>query len=106
MTHKTFVRLCLLPLAVVVTAFFLLPMVRLVITGATGDLGLIAYAAILFEPRYRVTLINTVLLAAATTSATLAISDYSCNGIVFPAGPFLWQCSPFRWRFPASSSAS
>jgi putative spermidine/putrescine transport system permease protein len=87
MTHKTFVRLCLLPLAVVVTAFFLLPMVRLVITGATGDLGLRAYAAILFEPRYRVTLINTVLLAAATTSATLAISIF--------AGLFLQ-----RHRFP------
>ena len=39
MTPNTFVRLCLLPLAVVVVAFFLLPMVRLVITGATGDLG-------------------------------------------------------------------
>lgn len=77
MTHKVFVRLCLLPLALVALAFFLLPMVRLVITGATGDLGLSAYAAILTEPRYRATLINTVVLAAATTAATLAISILS-----------------------------
>ena len=73
-TLTTFLRLCLLPLTVVVIAFFLLPMARLVIAGASGKLGLSAYAAILLEPRYRATLINTVLLAAATTAVTLAIS--------------------------------
>jgi putative spermidine/putrescine transport system permease protein len=77
MTHRLFVRLCLLPLAVVVTAFFLLPMMRLIIVGATGDLGLKAYAAILLEPRYRATLINTVLLSAATTIGTLMIATVS-----------------------------
>jgi len=39
--------------------------------GASGETGLGAYAAILLEPRYRATLINTVLLAASTTAATL-----------------------------------
>ena len=73
-TLATFLRLCLLPLTVVIIAFFLLPMARLVIAGASGKLGLSAYAAILLEPRYRATLINTVLLAAATTAVTLAIS--------------------------------
>jgi putative spermidine/putrescine transport system permease protein len=73
-TLATFLRLCLLPLTVVVIAFFLLPMARLVIAGASGKLGLSAYAAILLEPRYRATLINTVVLAAATTAVTLAIS--------------------------------
>ena len=73
MTHKTFVRLCLLPLAVVVTAFFLLPMARLVVTGASGELGLERLCRDPPEPRYRATLINTVLLAAATTAATLVI---------------------------------
>ncbi len=43
MTLKIFIRLCLLPLAVVVMAFFLLPMARLVVVGATGELGLSAY---------------------------------------------------------------
>ena len=63
MRLKTFVWLCLLPLAVVVLAFFVLPMVRLMIVGGSGPQGLAAYAAILTEPRYRATLINTVVLA-------------------------------------------
>src|SRR5437667_8418125 len=67
MSHRTFVWLCLLPLAVVTMAFFVLPMARLVVTGAEGPQGLAGYLAILVEPRYRATLINTVLLAAATT---------------------------------------
>jgi len=87
MTLKAFARLCLLPLAVVAIAFFLLPMVRLVITGASSDMGLSAYTAIVFEPRYRATLINTLLLAAATTTATLLIA--------FITGLFLQ-----RHRFP------
>src|ERR1700694_737916 len=87
MPHRSFVWLCLLPLAVVTTAFFLLPMARLVVTGAEGPQGLAGYLAILTEPRYRATLINTVLLAAATTAATLIIATI--------AGMFLQ-----RHRFP------
>src|SRR5262244_1464797 len=77
MSNKSFVWLCLLPLAVVTVAFFLLPMARLVVTGAEGTQGLAGYFAILLEPRYRATLINTVLLAAATTVATLVIATIS-----------------------------
>ncbi len=84
---KAFLRLCLVPLVAVVVAFFLLPMVRLVLVGATGPLGLSAYAAILLEPRYRATLLNTVVLAAAVTLATIAIATV--------AGLFLQ-----RHRFP------
>jgi putative spermidine/putrescine transport system permease protein len=87
MSHRTFVWLCLLPLAVVTAAFFLLPMARLIVTGAEGPHGLVGYLAILVEPRYRATLINTVLLAAATTVATLVIATI--------AGMFLQ-----RHRFP------
>jgi putative spermidine/putrescine transport system permease protein len=87
MPQKPFLRLCLLPLAVVTLAFFLLPMVRLVMTGASGPQGLAAYLAILLEPRYRATLVNTVLLAAATTLLTLVIATI--------AGMFLQ-----RQRFP------
>jgi len=87
MPHKSFFWLCLLPLAVVMTAFFLLPMARLVVTGAEGPQGLAGYLAILTEPRYRATLINTVVLATATTIATLAIATV--------AGMFLQ-----RHRFP------
>src|SRR5437868_10358984 len=90
MSHKTFVWLCLLPLAVVTLAFFLMPMARLVVTGAEGPQGLAGYLAILTEPRYRATLINTVLLAAATTVVTLIVATI--------AGMFLQ-----RHRFPGRS---
>ena len=73
-SSAAFARLCLLPLAIVVAAFFVLPMARLVEVGAGGPKGLAAYAAILIEPRYRATLINTVVLAAATTAATVSES--------------------------------
>jgi putative spermidine/putrescine transport system permease protein len=103
MSPKTFVRLCLLPLAVVAFAFFLLPMVHLVITGANGERGLSAYAAIVTEPRYRATLINTVLLAAATTTATLAISIFSGLFLQrhrFPGSAYLDAMLTFPLAFP------
>jgi putative spermidine/putrescine transport system permease protein len=90
MSLKTFIGLCLLPLAIVVIAFFLLPMAQLIVVGGTGKLGIGAYAAILTEPRYRATLINTVLLAAAVTLASLVVSTV--------AGLFLQ-----RHRFPGRS---
>src|SRR6201992_3050857 len=90
MPHRPFVWLCLLPLAVVTTAFFLLPMMRLVVTGAAGPQSIARYFAIPAEPRYRATLINTVLLAAATTVVTLIVATI--------AGMFLQ-----RHRFPGRS---
>jgi putative spermidine/putrescine transport system permease protein len=74
MSHSAFVRLCLLPLTIATTAFFLVPMARLMITGGSGPLGLAAYASILTEPRYRATLINTIALSAATTAVTLVVA--------------------------------
>jgi putative spermidine/putrescine transport system permease protein len=90
MKLKTFIWFCLLPLAVVTIAFFVLPMLRLIVTGVSGPQGFGAYAAILTEPRYRATLINTVVLAAATTVISLAIATI--------AGLFLQ-----RHRFPGRS---
>src|SRR4249919_1593694 len=87
LSRTGFARLALLPLTIVATAFFLLPMIKLVIVGASGEMGLDAYAAILFEPRYRASLISTVVLAAATTIAALAAATI--------AGLFLQ-----RHRFP------
>jgi putative spermidine/putrescine transport system permease protein len=86
-SRSTFLPLCILPLAVVTAAFFLLPMVKLIIVGASGEAGFVAYLAVLLEPRYRETLINTVLLAVATTAASLVIATI--------AGLFLQ-----RHRFP------
>jgi putative spermidine/putrescine transport system permease protein len=90
MQHKSFVWLCLLPLVAVTAAFFLLPMARLVVTGAEGPQGMAGYLAILIEPRYRATLTNTVVLAGTTTIATLIIATI--------AGMFLQ-----RHRFPGRS---
>lgn len=87
MSHKSFVWTCLLPLAAVTAAFFLLPMARLLVTAAEGPRGLAEYLSIVVEPRYRATLLNTVLLAAATTVATLIVATI--------AGLFLQ-----RHRFP------
>jgi putative spermidine/putrescine transport system permease protein len=91
------------PLAILVTAFFLLPMAWLVVTGASGKTGLAAYAAILLDPRYRSTLMNTVLLAAATTAATLVIATIS--GIFlqrhrFPGRAVLIAMLTFPLAFP------
>jgi putative spermidine/putrescine transport system permease protein len=90
MSKRAFVRFCFVPLAVLVAAFFVLPMARLVLIGASGDQGLRAYAAILLDPRYRATLFNTVSLAAATTIASLVVATIS--------GLFLQ-----RHRFPGRS---
>jgi putative spermidine/putrescine transport system permease protein len=90
MSHKSFLWLCLLPLAAVTTAFFVLPMGRLVVAGADGPQGLGGYFAIVLEPRFRTTLINTLVLAAATTLVTLIVSTV--------AGLFLQ-----RNRFPGRS---
>jgi len=90
MSNRSFVWLCLLPLAAVTAAFFLLPMAQLVVTGADGPQGLAGYLAIIVEPRYRATLVNTVVLAAATTLVTLIVATI--------AGMFLQ-----RHRFPGRS---
>ena len=103
MSRNAFVWLCLLPLAVVVAVFLLLPMARLVVTGASGPQGLWAYAAILTEPRYRATLINTVLLAAATTIATLVIGAVAALFLQrnrFPGRAVLIAMLTFPLAFP------
>jgi putative spermidine/putrescine transport system permease protein len=87
MSQTGFLRLCLLPLVIASTALFVLPMARLVLTGAEGPNGLAGYLAILVDARMRTTLINTVLLATATTVVSLVVATI--------AGMFLQ-----RHRFP------
>lgn len=64
----------LLPAAVVFVAFFLLPLAHLFVIGGSGKAGWGAYAAVLTEARYLSSLVATVVLAAATTLATLVVS--------------------------------
>ena len=103
MSSSQFTRLCLLPLLLVVGAFFVLPMARLVLVGASGPQGLSAYLAILTEPRYRATLINTVVLALVTTAATLAISTIAGLFLQrnrFPGRAILIAMLTFPLAFP------
>src|SRR5215470_15350375 len=103
MSKRTFVGFCFLPLAVLAGAFFVLPMARLVLVGASGPDGLRAYAAILLDPRYRATLFNTVALAAATTAATLVIATISGLFLQrhrFPGHALLVAMLTFPLAFP------
>jgi len=47
MSKKAFVGLCFVPLGVLVTAFFILPVAKLVVIGGSGELGWRAYAAMM-----------------------------------------------------------
>src|SRR3989449_7749124 len=79
----------MLPGLVVFSAFFVLPMGRLVAVGAGGRGGLAAYGAIVSEPRYFRSLLSTLALAAGVTLLTLVIATI--------AGVFL-QRNAFRGR--------
>lgn len=74
--RKTYLLL-LLPAGLFFTAFFLLPMARLFVIGASGASGWAAYAAIVMDERYLRALIATLGVATATTLATLLISGVS-----------------------------
>jgi putative spermidine/putrescine transport system permease protein len=79
-----------LPVFIILLAFFVLPFARLVAASFGGAQGPAVYAAVLTDPRYLSSLVSTVILALAVTFTTLLIS-----GI---AGVFL-----DRNRFPGRS---
>ena len=103
MSQRSFVLVCLSPLVVLTAAFFVLPMARLVVVGAEGPQGVAGYLAIVLEPRYRATLINTVLLATATTLATLVIATVAAIFLQrhrFPGRAVLVAMLTFPLAFP------
>ena len=63
-----------LPALVVFAAFWLLPVSRLVLVGASGADGVAAYFAVLTNAVYRQSLINTVLLSAAASILSVSIA--------------------------------
>jgi hypothetical protein len=81
--------LLMLPAAAFFAAFFILPMYRLFLAGASGATGWRAYAAILTDTAYFHALLSTLGVAAATTLVTLIL-----GGVV---GVFL-QRNAFRGR--------
>ena len=62
------------PALVVFSAFWLLPMARLVHVGASGPEGIKAYFAVVTNPRYFQSLVSTVALSLGVTAVTLALS--------------------------------
>ncbi|MFC0241742.1 ABC transporter permease subunit [Rhodopseudomonas telluris] len=103
MSQRSFALACLSPLLVLTAAFFVLPMARLVLVGADGPQGVAGYLAIVLEPRYRATLINTVVLAAATTLATLVIATVAAIFLQrhrFPGRAVLVAMLTFPLAFP------
>ncbi|BBK42845.1 ABC transporter permease [Allostella vacuolata] len=102
--RRTLLAVALLaPAAAVFGAFFLLPLARLFALGGGGAEGWGAYAAILVEPRYFESLIQTVLLSAGVTAVTLAISCVSGLFLVrnrFPGRSLLVAVLTFPLVFP------
>ena len=67
----------LLPALIIFSAFWLLPMARLVSVGASGEMGIAAYWAVVTDARYFSSLVSTVVLSAAVTLATIIIATIS-----------------------------
>ena len=100
--RKTYLLL-LVPTALFFTAFFLLPMARLLFIGGSGASGWAAYTAIVTEPRYLRSLLATLGVATATTVVTLVISGIS--GVFlqrnqFPGRPVLVSMMTLPLAFP------
>lgn len=65
--------LLIAPAMAVFAAFWLLPIGRLMLLGASGEHGLATYLEVLVTPRYLSTLFLTAALAAGVTAVTLVI---------------------------------
>ena len=64
-----------LPAFIVFTAFFILPLAKLVAIGSSGPNGAAEYLIFLTTPRYLASLISTVLLSAGVTLVALLSSS-------------------------------
>lgn len=67
----------LLPTLIVTFAFFLIPMVQLIIVGASGEDGVMAYLSFLTTPRHFESIVATVLLSGSVTLVAVVISTIS-----------------------------
>ena len=64
----------LLPVFIIFSAFWLLPMARLLAVGASGEMGVSAYWAVVTDARYFSSLVSTVALSASVTLVTIVIA--------------------------------
>lgn len=75
------------PAIAVGAAFFLLPLARLAVVGATGPFGLGAYLAVLTTPNYFSALVSTIVLSVVVTLTTLVIAGIT--GVFLERNRFL-----------------
>lgn len=103
MRDRRFDILLLLPLAIFVLAFLALPLAQLTVAAGAGERGLMAFLAILTEPRYRTSLIATLVLAVLTTVTTLALATVAAQTLAnrrFPGRAMLLSLLTFPLAFP------
>ena len=92
-----------LPVALFALAFFVVPMARLAVVGASGDDGLAAYASVLTNPRHREVMLATLALSIAVTATTLALATSAALFLGrhrFPGRSLLVSMLTFPLAFP------
>jgi putative spermidine/putrescine transport system permease protein len=102
-SRDLFALACIIPALTVITAFFLIPAVQLLVVGASGEAGVSRYLAVLTTPRYRDALVSTVLLSLAVTAATLLIGGIAGIFLArnrFPGHGLLVAILTFPLAFP------
>jgi len=95
--------LLILPFGILFVAFFIFPMVKLFVASAFGPDGAQAYLAVVTEPRYLESIINTFVLSTLVTFATLVISGVAGLFLVrnrFPGRDFIVALITFPLVFP------
>lgn len=95
--------LLMLPAGIVLACFFVLPMARLAVVAGSGPDGLATYASFLTTPRYFESLVATIVLSAAVTVSTLAISTVAGLFLQrnrFPGRDLLVALLTFPLAFP------
>ncbi|MBE7636558.1 ABC transporter permease subunit [Sneathiella sp. P13V-1] len=93
----------LLPTLIVFLAFFLIPMVQLVIVGGSGEEGVMAYLTFLTKARHFESMVATVLLSAVVTVVALVVSTIAGLFLVrnrFPGRETLVSLLTFPLAFP------
>ncbi|MFZ4806800.1 MAG: ABC transporter permease [Hyphomicrobiaceae bacterium] len=102
-SQSRFALLLILPLAILVTAFFILPMAGLVAGSLVSRSGAITYLEILHTPRYLESLFATVVVASITTALTLAVTTAVALFLArnrFPGRAALTALLTFPLAFP------
>lgn len=67
----------IVPALVVLVAFFVLPVVRLLPASVSSEEGLALYAQIVSNPRYASSVVSTVLLSVFVTAASVALGAFT-----------------------------